>query len=498
MKNIKGELNMSTRIRKIVTVIAAFAIAFTSLPVMGSGIDAHAVAVKAPAQVKNLKVKKIKQTSVVLRWSKIKKNKNTKGYAIYRNGKLIKRVNSKTSSFKVTKLKAGTKYKFAVRAYNTYKQKQYYNTKTKKWQTKKPSGKYWKGKRTRKVTAYKFGKKSAVRQVITKKITNGDKKVGSQINIDAARNEMLKQINALRKEKGEAPLIIEATLNKTAQEKAKDFVTNNYFDHYSKKLGYPNEQYFNHNMKPGYWGENIVERSYTVNKAMTAWKESRGHLANMLDPNFTHVGLGYSNGYWVQQFSDTPVYTDNHGKCVVVTCYNCGAKCKECDFYGAYFNTGCPGEIGGREYICRSCGCLIPLCKYDKGSMKIAGITENGSTAFKCIECGRSNSKKCYETCSSCGSKVIGNNGEDDFTVTFYCKGSFMQSLMELFYCKKCNKYFMAPDFYLNSYVENYNMVKDEHDSDVYSYIEWKKDGKIIPTPEVDSLEKLVGQGRLK
>lgn len=66
---------MNKRIRQFITVIAAFAIAFTSLPVMGSGIDAHAVAVKAPAQVKNLKVKKIKQTSVVLRWSKIKKNK---------------------------------------------------------------------------------------------------------------------------------------------------------------------------------------------------------------------------------------------------------------------------------------------------------------------------------------------------------------------------------------------------------------------------------------
>ena len=160
---------MNKIIRQIITVVAAFAIAFTSLPVMGPGLDVHAAAVKAPAQVKNLKVKAVTQTSVKITWSKIAKNRNTKGYAIYRNGKFIKRVSYKTNTFINKKLKAGTKYKFAVRAYNKYKQKQYYNSKTKKWQSKKPAKKYWKGKKTRNVTRYKYGKISAAKQVITKK-----------------------------------------------------------------------------------------------------------------------------------------------------------------------------------------------------------------------------------------------------------------------------------------------------------------------------------------
>ena len=57
---------------------------------------------------------------------------------------------------KITKLKANTKYVFKVRAAKAYYLLQYYNTKTKKWQTKKPKKKHWKGKKTRKVLKYKW------------------------------------------------------------------------------------------------------------------------------------------------------------------------------------------------------------------------------------------------------------------------------------------------------------------------------------------------------
>lgn len=160
---------MKEIMKKMVTIVAAFVMAFSTLPAAFSNLDVHAASIKAPAQVKNLKATTVTQTSVKLSWSKIAKNRNTKGYAIYRNGKFVKRVGYKTNVFNDTKLKAGTKYKYTVRAYNTYKQTQYYNSKTKKWQAKKPSAKHWKGKKSRKVTAYKYGKVSATMQVTTKK-----------------------------------------------------------------------------------------------------------------------------------------------------------------------------------------------------------------------------------------------------------------------------------------------------------------------------------------
>ncbi len=160
---------MKALMKKMVTIVATFAIAFASLPATFSNLNVHAASIMAPAQVKNLNATSVTQTSVKLSWSKIAKNRNTKGYAIYRNGKLIKRVSYKINTFTNTKLKAGTKYSFTVRAYNSYIQIQYYNSKTKKWQAKRPPTSQWKGKKTRKVTAYKYGKVSATKQVTTKK-----------------------------------------------------------------------------------------------------------------------------------------------------------------------------------------------------------------------------------------------------------------------------------------------------------------------------------------
>ena len=66
-------------------------------------------------------------------------------------------------------INTNTSYKVSVKAYNTYKQKQYYNSKTKKWQTKKPAKKNWKGKKTLKVTAYAYGPASATLTIKTTK-----------------------------------------------------------------------------------------------------------------------------------------------------------------------------------------------------------------------------------------------------------------------------------------------------------------------------------------
>lgn len=73
-------------------------------------------------------------------------------------------------------LSANTKYSYKVRAYKTYSVKKYYNSKSKKWQTKKPNKKYWKacpsgkykGKKTIYVTYYKYGKYSSLKTIKTK------------------------------------------------------------------------------------------------------------------------------------------------------------------------------------------------------------------------------------------------------------------------------------------------------------------------------------------
>lgn len=149
---------MKTATKHIAIFIATFALVFTSLP-----IEAHAVS--TPPKVKTFNASTYSTTSVRLTW---KKPGKASGYAIYVNGKLYKSLSMKNTAYNVPNLRPGTPYKVYIRTYNTYKQTQYYNSKTKKWQNTKPAKKYWKGKKTRKVNARKYSAASAIRTVRTK------------------------------------------------------------------------------------------------------------------------------------------------------------------------------------------------------------------------------------------------------------------------------------------------------------------------------------------
>lgn len=55
------------------------------------------------------------------------------------------------------------------------------------------------------------------------------------------------------------------------------------------------------------WGENIACGHLTAADVVQAWIESPGHLANIVNPDFTHLGVATSRGlegrpYWGQTF----------------------------------------------------------------------------------------------------------------------------------------------------------------------------------------------------
>lgn len=58
-----------------------------------------------------------------------------------------------------------------------------------------------------------------------------------------------------------------------------------------------------------YLGENIAFNYPDGNSVMTAWMNSPGHRANILNPNFTEIGVGISNDSQGQ-----PYYTQEFGK----------------------------------------------------------------------------------------------------------------------------------------------------------------------------------------
>lgn len=151
--------------RSLLTILLAFAVAFSGLPFLSGELESHAAA----SYIKKLNASAAGETSVKLSWTALtkKQQKKVSGITVFRNGKPIKNLSKKTSSYKDTSLKAGTSYKYQIKTYKTKKVKQWYNKQTKKWQTKKPAKKY-RGK-SKNVTTYTYSNPSPVKPVTTSK-----------------------------------------------------------------------------------------------------------------------------------------------------------------------------------------------------------------------------------------------------------------------------------------------------------------------------------------
>lgn len=118
----------------------------------------------------------------------------------------------------------------------------------------------------------------------------------------AYANEVLSLVNQERAKAGLPALKMDSSLSAVALDKAKDMAQNHYFDHTSPTYGSPFDmmkQYGIHYMTAG---ENIAMGQRSPQEVMSQWMNSQGHRANILNGSFTKIGIGYYNGYWVQEF----------------------------------------------------------------------------------------------------------------------------------------------------------------------------------------------------
>lgn len=110
--------------------------------------------------------------------------------------------------------------------------------------------------------------------------------------------------NQERAAAGLKPLTFDSALSKMALDKAKDMIVNNYFDHTSPTYGSPFDMMTRYGIPHSYAGENIAKGQRTPQEVMTAWMNSAGHKANILNTHYTKIGVGYYNGAWVQEFTN--------------------------------------------------------------------------------------------------------------------------------------------------------------------------------------------------
>ena len=111
----------------------------------------------------------------------------------------------------------------------------------------------------------------------------------SKMNSD--EKEVFDLINKQRTNNGLAALKNDSEVQRVARIKAQDMVDNNYFSHTSPTYGSPFDMLKSFKISYKTAGENIAGNS-SNSSAVTAWMNSSGHKANILNSNFNYTGIG--------------------------------------------------------------------------------------------------------------------------------------------------------------------------------------------------------------
>lgn len=131
-----------------------------------------------------------------------------------------------------------------------------------------------------------------------------DKQTNSSSEIDVIEVKVVELTNAERAKYGLNALQTDKPLMAAAREKSQDMKNHNYFSHTSPTFGSPFDRLNALGISYQSAGENIAKGQTTAEQVVKAWMNSEGHRKNILDANFTHIGVGYvKEGHiWTQQF----------------------------------------------------------------------------------------------------------------------------------------------------------------------------------------------------
>lgn len=119
---------------------------------------------------------------------------------------------------------------------------------------------------------------------------------------------ILKLVNQERSKAGVPALTLSDQLTNIAYIKAKDMADKNYFSHESPTYGSPFDMLKKFGVSYTAAGENIAAGQKTAEEVMNSWMNSSGHKANILNKNYTQLGVGFYRGgqygtEWVQLFT---------------------------------------------------------------------------------------------------------------------------------------------------------------------------------------------------
>jgi uncharacterized protein YkwD len=111
-------------------------------------------------------------------------------------------------------------------------------------------------------------------------------------SVTQAEAEVARLVNAERAKVGCGPLNVDARLTAAARKHSQDMAANNYFSHTSRDGTRFSQRITNEGYSFRAAGENIALGQATPAAVMTAWMNSSGHRANILNCSFRDIGVG--------------------------------------------------------------------------------------------------------------------------------------------------------------------------------------------------------------
>ena len=125
-------------------------------------------------------------------------------------------------------------------------------------------------------------------------------------DLEAMRQGVLELVNAARAQNGKSPLTLDDGLTGVAQLRAEEIVQS--FSHTRPNGTSCFTAVKEAGIAAGAMGENIAAGQSSPASVMDSWMNSEGHRANILNEDFSSIGIGYVKApsgykqYWVQMF----------------------------------------------------------------------------------------------------------------------------------------------------------------------------------------------------
>ena len=134
-------------------------------------------------------------------------------------------------------------------------------------------------------------------------------------------NQVVELTNAERAKAGLNPLTLNNQLAQAAQGHSDSMAADDFFNHTGADGSDVSDRVEDTGYQYSRTGENIAAGQTTAEQVVQGWMDSPGHRANILNPDFTEIGIGYEfleddtgsvnyNHYWTQVFG-TPLGNNN-------------------------------------------------------------------------------------------------------------------------------------------------------------------------------------------